>query len=58
MCKHKFSESCMKGFTLEEINEALGDITVSFVLLKSMFIIFVVFEIYVYLTGYFKHLGT
>jgi len=48
----------MKGFTLEEINEALGDITVSFVLLKSMFIIFVVFEIYVYLTGYFKHLGT
>ena len=58
MCKHKFSESCMKGFTLEEINEALGDITVSFVLLKSMLIIFVVFEIYVYLTGYFKHLGT
>jgi len=48
----------MKGFTLKEINEALGDIKVSFVLLKSMLIIFVVFEIYVYLTGYFKHLGT
>ncbi|CAB51205.1 putative protein [Arabidopsis thaliana] len=27
MCKHKFNESCMKGFSLEEINEALGDIT-------------------------------
>ncbi|KAG7580648.1 hypothetical protein ISN44_As07g004650 [Arabidopsis suecica] len=26
MCKSKFTDSCMKGFTLDEINQALGEI--------------------------------